>query len=71
MSVDIAGLSKRFGRAEILFTEHQHRVLSESLLDPRKGLGVERLGQIDAERFGAERFPERAKFACGHRHFLR
>src|SRR5579859_5831041 len=57
-----------FAGTQILFTEHQHRVLGESGLDPGEGLVVERLRQIDAERLGAERLSKRAKFSgCGHR----
>ena len=57
-SGDVAG-------AEVLTTEHQHRMFCKSLMDPGKGIVVE-LGQIDAERLGAERLAERAQFRCGH-----
>ena len=60
----------QFGGAEILVAEHQHRVFGKGLFDPGKGLIVERPRQIDPERLGAERAPERAQFACGHPQFL-
>ena len=56
---DVAG-------AEVLVAEDQHRMFGESLLDPGECRVIE-LGQIDAERLGAEGFAERAQFRCGHR----
>ena len=50
-----------FDGAEVLVAEHQHRMLGEGALDPGEGRVVERLGQVDAERLGAERLAERAE----------
>jgi len=57
---ETASERSQLGGTEILVAEHQHRMLGERLLDPGESLVVERLGQIDAERLGAERVTERA-----------
>src|SRR5436190_7336235 len=57
---EAASECRQLGGTEILFAEHQHRMLGEGSLDPGEGSVVEWLGQIDAERLGAERVTKRA-----------
>ena len=52
----------KFGGAEVLVAEHQHRMLGEGALDPTESRVVQRPRQVDAEGFGAERLAERAQF---------
>jgi hypothetical protein len=68
---EAASERRQLCRPQILPAENQNRMFGERVLDPSEGLRVERFRQIDADSLGAERLPEGAKFACGHRQFLR
>jgi len=54
----------KFGGAEVLVAEHQHRMLGESVRDPGEGRLVERARQVDAERLGTQRLAQRVELWC-------
>src|SRR5215831_10884799 len=57
----------KFGRPEILFAEHKHRMFGESAPDPGEGRLIEWRCEIDAQRLGADRLAQGAKLGrIGH-----